>query len=147
VIEFKRESYDEVIEDIKPLLVEHWEELAAFPDVPLNPNFPFYKTAADNDFIRIYTARKDGQLIGYAIYTITKSNPHYMQMANASSDIVLVKKEHRNIGVGMGLYDFIENDLEGFVIQTNDKIAHPELGALMKARGYVPMTTVWTKRL
>jgi GNAT superfamily N-acetyltransferase len=147
MIEYAKETYDQVIEDIKPLLDEHWEELAAFPDIPLDPNFDFYQVASNRGAIRIYTARKDGELIGYAIYIINLSNPHYMETKWAISDIVLVRKPYRNAKVGTGLYDFIEADLPGFIIVTNDKIAHPELGALMRARGYDAYTTAWMKRL
>jgi len=147
VITYQKETYNQVIDEIKPLLQEHWEELAAFPDVPLDPNYDFYQVASNRGMIRIYTARNDGELIGYAIYVINLSNPHYMSMKTASSDIVLVRKPYRNARVGMGLYDFIEKDLEGFVIATHDKIAHPELGALMRGRGYDPQTTIWVKRL
>lgn len=147
MITYARETFDEVIDDIKPLLIEHWEELAAFPDIPLDPDYEFYRLANARDLIRIYTARKDGELIGYGIFIINRSNPHYMQIKMAISDIVLVRKEHRKSGVGMGLYDFIEADLPGFIVSTNDKISHPALGELMKARGYQAVTTAWVKRL
>ena len=146
MIQYAVERYKDVIEEIKPLLILHWQELAAFPDIPLDPNYNFYEVANNRDLIRIYTARDDGKLVGYAIYIISLSNPHYMSMKTANSDIVFVHPDYRNGGVGYGLYEFIESQLPGFVISTNDKISHPELGRLMKARGYEAVTTAWVKR-
>jgi len=141
------ESYDEVIDDIKPLLHDHWDELAAYKDIPLKPNFAFYKAADAMKAIRIYTARKNGDLIGYIIMSLARAHPHYMDQPWAVSDIVLVVKEHRTFGVGNALFDFMEADMEGFVVSVGVKNAHPELRFLLESRGYLAVETLMQKRL
>jgi GNAT superfamily N-acetyltransferase len=146
-MEFSIETYDEVIADIRPLLIDHWLELAAYSDIPLDPNYDHYQALDRAGLIRIYTARLDGALIGYVIMTVIKSHPHYRGQAWAVSDIVLVLKEHRNFGVGNGLFDLLEDDLKGSVVQIHTKNAHPELQILLKSRGYDPIETTFSKRL
>jgi GNAT superfamily N-acetyltransferase len=147
MITYNIETYDQVIEDIKPLLISHWIELAAYSEIPLDPDYAFYKRASDGDFIRIFTARKDGVLIGYVIMTVIKAHPHYRGQKWAVSDIVLVVKEHRTYGVGTGLFDLLEENLPGAVVQIHTKNAHPELQLLLQSRGYEPIETTYSKRL
>lgn len=145
VYAFAIETYADVIGDIEPLLHEHWLELAAYPDIPLDPDYAFYERANKMDFLRIYTARKNGELIGYALFTIVRRHPHYAT-SFAVSDIILVKQEHRNYKVGSGLFDLFERDLEGFVVSISTKNAHPELQMLAASRGYEPISTDYAKR-
>lgn len=147
VFTYAVESFAEVIDDIRPLLSRHWTELAAYSDIPLDPDFEFYRKANAADVLRIYTARKNGALIGYVLMTVLRSHPHYSGQPWSVSDIVLVVPEHRNFGVGNALFAFLERDLEGFVVQIHSKAAHPELGMLLKTRGYDPIEITYSKRL
>lgn len=147
VFTYAIETFDEVIDDIRPLLASHWDELAAYSDIPLDPDFEFYRRANVADVLRIYTARKNGGLIGYILMTVLKSHPHYSAQPWSVSDIVLVVKEHRTFGVGSALFDFLERDLEGFVVQIHTKASHPELGVLLLSRGYAPIEITYSKRL
>jgi|SRR5579863_9508345 len=144
---FSRETFDEVIGDIKPLLPLHWEELAAYPDIPLAPDLDFYKRAGDAGALRFYTVRLGGGLMGYVIMTIVPHHPHYMGQPFAIADICWVHPDHRNFGVGTGLFDFMESDLKGFVVSVGDKITSPALGLLLKGRGYEPISVSYAKRL
>ena len=140
------EEYAQIITDIEPLLIRHHAELAAYSDIPLDPDYNFYERANKMGFLRIYSARKDGELIGYALFTIVRRHPHYA-ISFAVSDIVLVLPEHRTFKVGTGLFDLIEADLVGFVVSISTKNAHPELQMLALARGYEPISTDYCKRL
>lgn len=144
---FAVESFDDIIDEIRPLLPLHWRELAAYPDIPLNPDFEFYKRAGDAGHIRYYTARLGAGLIGYAIFTVVPRHPHYMGQSFAIADICWVHPDHRTFGIGSALFDFIENDLKGFVISVGDKISSPALGLLLRGRGYDPLSVTYSKRL
>lgn len=145
-----RESYVEAVGDVRPLFREHFEELATYQDVPLDPDFDLYRAGDDAGTLRIYTARTvDGGLVGYAIYWV-RGHPHYRSTLWAVSDIILVRKEYRNAGLGNSLFDFVEKSLadEGVeVIYTMAKLAHPELSFLLEARGHARNEIIHAKRL
>lgn len=148
---FSRESYADAVAHVRPLLVAHWQELATYEDVPLDPNYAVYQTADQQSQLAIYTVRlrETNELVGYAIYFI-RGHHHYQSTLWAISDIILVKKEHRNLGVGNGLFDFLERDLQERgvkVVYTMAKLAHPELSMLLEARGHARNEIVHAKRL
>jgi GNAT superfamily N-acetyltransferase len=150
VLTVEIETYDQVIEEIKPLLARHWEEIAVYPDIPLDPDFSFYKKGNDAGLLVIYTARMNGRLIGYAIYVVKAGHPHYMGAGWALSDIILVVPEHRNAGVATALYDLIEPDLKArgvAVMHTTAKTAHPMLAFFLESRGHAMIETGHSKRL
>lgn len=147
---YARESYAEVINDILPLLPEHHAELALYKDtVALDPDLDFYRAASGAGALRIYTGRFDGKLIAYAIYLV-RHHPHYKSHRWAVCDLVWVRPEHRNAGVGNGLYDMIERDLRRdgpIVIHTAAKKDHPELGFLLGMRGHALVEMGYSKLL
>lgn len=150
LLQFQIETYAQVIEDIKPLLERHWQEIAVYDDIALSPDFEFYANADKLGMMAVYTARLNGKLIGYAIYFIRKGHHHYQEAGWAVSDIILVLPEHRNTGVATGLFDLIESDLEArgiSVMHTTAKTAHPQLSAFLEARGHAMIEKGHSKRL
>lgn len=146
---FQSETYDQVIADIKPLLHRHWKELAVYEDVPLDPDLNFYKIAEFNNSLAIYTARLNGELIGYTIYFLRNRHPHY-NVGYAICDITLVLPEHRNAKVATGIFDIAEADLKArgvSIMQTGTKLDHPALAMFLESRGHAKIETVHSKRL
>lgn len=146
---FSRESYERAVDDVRPLLREHWQELATYEDVPLDPDFDSYRVVDAAGMLRVYTARLDGALVGYAIFFV-RPHHHYRSTLWAISDIILVRREHRNLGLGDGLFGFVERDLaaDGVkVMYTMAKLAHPELSFLLESRGHVKNEVIHAKRL
>lgn len=149
-LSFQLESYDDVIEEIEPLLKRHWEEIALYPDIKLDPNYQFYRAANQGGALLIYTARLDGVLIGYAIYFVRPSHPHYQGHGWAVSDIIMVMPEHRTVGVAYGLFNLVECDLRDrkiSVMHTNTKTAHPQLAKFLEARGHAKIEISYALRL
>lgn len=147
---FGRETYAQAVVDIRPLLEEHHAELATYQDVPLDPDYRLYHAADRDGSLAIYTVRTEAnELVGYAIYFV-RGHYHYQSTLWAISDIVLVRREHRNLGVGTGLFEFVERDLaeRGVrVVYTIAKLAHPELSMLLEAMGHQRNEVIHAKRL
>jgi GNAT superfamily N-acetyltransferase len=155
VYKFAVETYAQVVDDIRPLLQEHWRELATYHDIPLDPNYPKYAAAQESGMLRIYTVRTDGRagdnsrLVAYAIYFVSPHH-HYQTTKWAISDIILVVTEHRGLKLGHGLFDFLEDALraEGVeVMYTMAKLKHPELSMLLEMRGHERNEVIHAKRL
>jgi hypothetical protein len=52
---FQREAIEDVVDEIRPLLERHWQEVAHYPDIPLIPNWQAYDQLQANGLLRIYT--------------------------------------------------------------------------------------------
>ena len=148
---FAVETYAQVVDDIRPLLQEHWRELATYHDIPLDPDFEAYRAMEKAGRLRIYTVRVEGnsRLVAYAIYFVSPHH-HYQTTKWAVSDIILVVTEHRGLKLGHGLFDFLEDALraEGVeVMYTMAKLKHPELSMLLEMRGHERNEVIHAKRL
>lgn len=149
-VTFGREQAGSIFDEIKPLLRAHFEEIAHYKDIPLNPDYGRYFEAEHHGQLRIYTARYHGTLIGYAIYFVRPSL-HYRDSLQAHQDILYLAPEHRRGGVGRGLIDHADGALrqEGVqvVIQHVKHKRELNFGPLLKRIGYEFMDELWTRRL
>ena len=148
-IAIAKESWFDVVDELKPILHEHWEELALYSDIPLDPEFELYEALETKGMLSFYSVRRSGELVGYAIFFVRKS-PHYKSTLWAVCDIILIRKPYRNFGVGDKLFAFFEDDLrqQGVkVVHMMTKASHPELGGLARRRGYRHSETNFSLRL
>jgi GNAT superfamily N-acetyltransferase len=149
MIEYRRENYSDVIDELRPLLPVHWAELGLrLVETPLDPDFGFYERANRAGLLFAYTARLNGRLIGYCIMTVVPRHAHYNHKF-ARDDTIWVAPEHRNVGAAGGLFDFMEADLskdEPCVIVIESRIGHPALEYLLQARGYSITGSLYARR-
>lgn len=137
----------DLLSEMLPLLVEHWKEVAHFPDIPLNPDFSMYKACERQGILRCYTARKDGVLIGYAIFFV-RPNAHYQTSLQANQDIVFISKEARG-RTGMKLIQFCDEQLKAEGVQAvyqHVKVAH-NFGPMLERMGYELVDLIYARRL
>lgn len=140
---FQREAVADVIEEIKPLLREHWREIAHFKDVPLNPDYLAYLAAGER--CRVYTVREKGVLVGYAVFFI--GSLHY-QHPTATQDILFILPQHRG-RTGIRFIDFCDAQLkaEGIdIVYQHVKVAH-DFGPLLRRLGYEEIDHIYARRL
>jgi len=147
-VKIARESFLDVIEEAKPILMEHWEELATYLDVPLEPDYAAYEAIDKQGLLAIYTVRARGELVGYSVYFVRR-HLHY-KITVATNDIIMIRKHYRNFGLGSALFSFIELDLKDRgvdVIYTSAKLSHPELSLLLELRGHKEVDRSFSLRL
>ena len=149
MIEYKEETFDQVIDEIKPLLDNHYEEIALDRDViKLNPDYETYKKLCDSGVMRIITARDDGKLVGYLI-AIIKYHLHYKDSLTAFNDIFYVDKQYRKGMTGVKLFIKAEEILKKYGVQRvamNTKLHH-DVGAIFDRLGYKETERVFTKMI
>jgi len=147
VIEYKEEQYNDVINEIKPLLEHHYEEIALDKDViKLNPDYDMYKKLCDSGVMKIITARDDGKLVGYLI-AIIKYHLHYKDSLTAIDDIFYLDKSYRKGLTGVKLFIKTEEILKKYGVQRvvlNTKLHH-DVGAIFDRLGYKETERVFTK--
>ena len=147
MIEYKEETYSQVIDEIKPLLEDHWEEIALNKEViKLNPNYEMYEKLCNSGVMRIVTARNDGKLIGYCICIIAY-NLHYKDSLTATNDIFFISKDYRKGSTGVKLFIKNEEILKSYGVQRlimNTKV-HQDVGAIFERLGYKQTERVFGK--
>lgn len=147
---YATERFADCIEEAKPTLLLHWRELALYQDaIPLEPDYPAYLKADDLGFMKVFTARKDGALIGYANFFLTPRHFHYAHRW-ANNDIFYVHPDHRNGRTGVGLVRHFEKALRAdgpVVIHVETKRHSPDLGSLLRLLGYAGVSEGFSKRL
>lgn len=146
-MKFQMEKLCDSLEEAKPLLQQHWAEIAHYKDIPLNPDYDSYAKLEQLGRLRIYTARDDQQkLIGYAVYILDHAL-HYKQILVAKQDIVFVVPNRR--GVGVFLLRYCDEDLKKIgvhMVSHHVKAAH-NWGKALEIMGYELQDLMYTKRL
>lgn len=144
---YAREQIVDVVEEIKPLLEAHYREIAHYPDIALKPDYQRYIGAEGLGTLRIFTARVDGALVGYAVYFVTPAL-HYCDSIQAHQDILFVHPDYRRSTVGLRLIRHADESLgrEGVqVIYQHSKAAH-SIGRVLERQGYELVDEIYAKR-
>jgi GNAT superfamily N-acetyltransferase len=131
-IKYTVERFRDCIEEIKPLLDLHYDEVAMYQaKIELNPDYDRYLALDDAEMIHVVTAREGELLIGYFI-TFLVPHMHYQDHIYAVNDVVFIEERYRNAKVGMELFTFAEKELKGMgvsvlVIHMKTKLPFDEL--------------------
>lgn len=147
-MKYAQESYDLMIDEIKPLLEAHYHEIAHYQDIPLQPQWETYKAMETMGVLKAFSCRLEetNELVGYAIYFV-KKHIHYDSCLVAQQDILFVKKEHR--GKGMIFIMWCDARLKEMGVQLtiqHIKAAH-NFGHMLERMGYELMDLIYTRRL
>lgn len=146
-MKFQRELAQHVLVEIIPLLEKHYEEIAHYKDIPLDPDYEVYMKMETIGFLRVYTARtEEGKLIGYCIYFV-KTNPHYKTSLQALQDVFFIDPAHRGFGAKLLIWTHKELKAEGVqLVCQHIKAAH-DFGPMLERLGYEFMDKIYVKRL
>lgn len=149
-LQFARERFVDVIDEAMPILQKQADELNANPELPLAVDQQVYENADEAGALRIFTARIDGALVGYACYQVAV-NPHYSTSPpQAVQDVIYVEPSARGAGIGDALIKYCNSMLafEGVNLDYQHvKVAHPSLRKLLEMNGYEIVEWVLMKRL
>jgi hypothetical protein len=142
---YQRETVELVIDEIGPLLEKHWREIARYRDLPLVPHWDGYYAAQEAGRLYIFTARRQGTLVGYAVFF--KGHMHYRSSQIYTQDILYVLPECRGM-IGARLLKFCDDSLKAEGAQAvyhHCKTDH-DFGPLLKKMGYEAIDTVYGRR-
>jgi GNAT superfamily N-acetyltransferase len=148
-ITYGLESFDDLLEELKPLNEDHYHEIAMYQDsVELNPRYDVYSLLQSEGSLKIYTVRDSLELVGYFILVVA-AHMHYKDHLFATTDIIYIDEQYRNKRVGFELISFAEKDLanEGVsVMILNTKCKKP-FYELCEGLGYDKIEVVYGKLL
>lgn len=143
------ENLTEVLEELKPLLPLHWEELALNKDdVPLDPQYEIYLERDARGEVVFATLRDAGELIGYFVGFI---NPglHYKTCLTCIMDIFYLVQDKRGKNGGVILFQKVEKELIRRGVQrwfVGEKL-HKPCGKLFKFLNFEPVEITHSKML
>lgn len=143
------ESLSQVKGDILPLLDEHWDEVAVNKDtIAMNPCWDTYAALESVNKLGIFTARLDGELIGYFVI-VASENPHYKGHIFGVNDVIYLKPEYRGTYLGSNLITFAENTAKevGVSVLVINTKTHVPFDGVLNRLGFTHIENVYSKKL
>lgn len=146
---YQEERYTDVIEEMKPLLEDHYEEIALYKEhIKLNPAYDAYEMMAAAGMLHIFTARieETNELVGYTV-TFLQYHPHYKDHKYAVNDIIFVKPEHRHGEVAPEMLDRLEALMlaDDVSVMTFHMKTYKTFETLMDSLGYNKAEYIFSK--
>lgn len=132
------EDFMPFLEEVKPLLERHWEELALNKDkVPLSPQYDVYIQRDALGQIMLVTLREAGELVGYFVGFVSPGL-HYSTCLTLIMDIFWLAPEHRGKMGGLKLFKAVEREAKRRGVQrmfVGSKV-HKDASKLFEALRY-----------
>ena len=148
MVTYQVESMFGLGKELNELLERHKNEVGFDKSQPLNIDTITYKALEEQGFMFVVTARKDGNLIGYAAYFI-HHHLHYKHLKMAESDVFFIVPEERKGRVGIELFRKTEQLLKDYGIDymVNTCKTDHDLSRLFEHLGYKPLERSFIKEL
>ena len=148
-IKYAQESFADMEIELKTLTVRHWEEIAHNKElIKLDPDWEMYRILGAKGVIHFTSARKDGELVGYQVYSVMP-HMHYKSSLTASSDVLYLAPEYRKGRTGIRLMQAAEKNLKALGVQRvlqNVKLSN-DWGAILEMLGFTPFERIYSKLL
>lgn len=147
MVKFQRETLSTCLEESKPLLIEHWKEIAHYDDIPLDPDEERYRNIEKSGMLRVYTVRTDdNHIVGYAVF-IVNTNAHYKSSLQAVQDILFIHPSSRGMGGRFILWCDEQLKADGVQIVFQHLKSKQNFGKLLERFGYELIDLIYGKRL
>ena len=143
------ESLTDILEELKPLLPRHYEELALNQDkVPLDPIYEAYLDKDARGEVLFVTLREEGALRGYFVGFVAP-HLHYRTCLTCQMDIFWLAPEARGHRGGIKLFRFVRQELQRRGVQrwfVGSK-CHKDASVLFEAIGMTKVETYYSEWL
>lgn len=148
MIALQRERVHDLWEESRPLLESGFAEFDPHPEIPLEVNELIYERMEDAGLLRVYTARAEGKLVGYAVFMLAPS-ARRSSLSQAQQDVIHVEPQHRR-RVTAALVRHSENALRAENVKLlyhSAPIKGSRFGRLLEILGYQPVAQMYEKVL
>lgn len=148
-ITYQQESLATCVSDIKPLLEQHWQEVALDQKIiKLNPDWQAYYDLEDCGALKVFTARCDDTLIGYFV-VLCRKHLHYVDHIFAFNDLLYLHKDYRKGFTSVKLMKFAEKCLkeDGVSVVVVSTKNYKPFDPLLRWLGYDHIENIYSKTL
>jgi len=140
------EAFAPFLDEVKPLLPLHYEELALNKDkVPLSPQYDEYLRRDAAGMVVCITMRSAGELVGYII-AFKAPGLHYSTCLTLTVDIFWLKPEYRGNGGGVIMFKALEKEAKRLGVDrmfVGSKV-HLDASYLFDRLGYTKVETYYS---
>jgi GNAT superfamily N-acetyltransferase len=150
-MQFQRETLDQWLADLSPLIRPHWEELTLSKDIfgEPYPDVPTFRGVEAQGKLIIVTAREKGKLVGYWVEAVL-GHLHYPKAPPVClTDMYFLHPDYRRGPNGLQLIDAASNEARkagAAEIHTSCKI-HEDHTRIFEAMKFKKTDFVFRKRL
>ena len=149
MLAFSQETVKQVKVEIADLLIQHWNETGRHKDrFKVEPDWLSYEAAEEYGVLRVYTAREDGVLVGYAAYVVHNAM-HYLSAKYADNDVFFITPSARKGLMAARFFGYIEEQLKkekvDLIINKVKEQYSEAMGAFFSRLGYEKTEIVYTK--
>lgn len=133
-------------EDAKELTVLHHAEVSMIEPERFAPDHERYLKLEIAGFMRVFTARIDGKLVGYAIFLVVP-HLHYGGMVWAAQDVLFVHPDHRG-RLSVEFVRWMDEKLAAEGVECIHRHVTEKLdySGLLRSEGYEKIETGYVKR-
>lgn len=145
---FARERVHDLWDEAAVLLAQGFAEFDPHPEIPLDVNRRVYEELEDAGLLRVYTARANGELVGYAVFTLVFSIRR-MTLLQAQQDLIHVDRAYRGRTTA-ALLRYAEKALRADNVKLlyhSTPIKGSGLSRLLEILGYQQIAQVYEKVL
>jgi len=146
-VKYQQEFLDSVVDDIRPLLESHWEEVALNKEkIKINPDWDTYYALQEQGKLDIFTARDEGVLVGYFVVFVSQ-HIHYKDHLFANNDLIYLAPSHRKGFTGVNLVKFAEACLkeDGVSVLTVNTTNRKPFDNILRYLGFSPSEVLHSK--
>lgn len=149
MVRFQQETLACAWPDALPLFELHYQELTFGKEkIKLAPDIGRYEAIERDGGLVIYTARDDGQLVGYAAFFVIGGHMHYRLNPMAINDVFYIDPGRRaDPWLGYRFLRFIDRQLCAYgvdAVKFHVKF-RKDFGLMLKRIGYEQEEVVWSK--
>lgn len=146
--EFAVESVGDVWGEATALMERNEAETGPMEGEEFAPDKDNYLILEKTDMLRLFTVRKDGRLIGYAMFIVTPHS-HYTKMMWAIQDVIYVDEAYRFGRLTMRFIDYQdallrEGGVDVVLRQVSVKVDYSKM---LERMGYTEKERGFTRRL
>ncbi len=138
MIRIQRENVKNVLKEADQLFVEHYQEIeGGRSTAPLNLNKQRLVDMQNNNSIVVITVRKDGNIIGYSLYSLYYPL-EYCKTIFANNEDIFIKKSERKGHLGLNLIRLSEEELKNLGVKKINYSVTPvvDFSPILKRAGY-----------
>ena len=141
------EPFHPFVDEVQPMLPEHYQELALNKDkVPLDPMYDVYDRLDAEGKTLVVTLREDGRLVGYFVGFVAPKL-HYKTCLALTMDIFWTHPDIRGGLAGVRLFRAVEKEAKRRGVQTlyyGSKL-HKDSGRLFEFLKMTPIEMYYSK--